>query len=129
MSVVYWVAAGLLAVFYLYAGGLKLLRPRMQLEPMMRWVRNAPMAGVRVLGAVEILGALGLVLPPLSGIAPALALAAAVGLLVLQVLATVFHLSRGDTKDLWLNATLLALAVVAAFTLPIATSSSHGSLN
>ena len=48
-------------------------------------------------------------------LAPALSLVAALGLLVLQVLATVFHLSRHETKDLWLNLLLVVLAGVAAW--------------
>ena len=118
MTVVHWVVAALLAVFYLYSGGIKLVRRREQLEPMMRWVDTVPMIGVRALGVVEVLGALGLVLPTLTGIAPVLALIAAVGLLVLQVLATAFHLSRGERSALWLNAVLIALAAVAAWTVP-----------
>jgi hypothetical protein len=114
MSVVHWVAAGLLAVFFLYAGGLKLVRSREQLAPMMRWVDTVPMPGVRALGVVEVLGAIGVVLPRLTGILPVLSLAAAVGLLVLQVLATAFHLRRGETHDLWLNIVLVVLAAVAA---------------
>ena len=116
MTVVYGIVAVLLALFYLYAGGLKLVRRREQLAPMMRWVDTVPMSGVRALGAVEVLGAVGLILPPLTGIAVGLALAAAVGLLVLQLLAAAFHRARGETADLWLNGVLVVLAAVATWT-------------
>lgn len=118
MTVFYWVVAALLALFYLYSGGIKLVRRREQLEPMMHWVDTVPMAAVRGLGLVEVLGALGLVLPILTGIAPVLAFLAAVGLLVLQVLATAFHLSRGERSDLWLNVVLIVLAALAVWTIP-----------
>jgi DoxX-like family len=115
VEIAYWIVAGLLAVFYLYAGGKKLVQSKEQLAPMMGWVDTVPMRVVRLIGAVEILGALGLVLPPLTGIAPVLALVAAIGFAVLQVLATGLHLSRGEGKVIGLNVVLIVLAVVAAW--------------
>lgn len=112
MRIAYWVIAVLLAAFYLYSGGKKAAQSKEQLAPMMGWVDTAPMGLVRFLGVVEILGALGLVLPPLTGIAPVLALLAAAGLLVLQVLAAGFHVSRGEANLTGLNAGLIVLAGV-----------------
>ncbi|GAA1785845.1 DoxX family protein [Streptomonospora arabica] len=107
--------AALLGVFYLYAGGKKAVQSRERLEPMMGWVDTIPMWLVRCIGAVEVLGVAGLVLPPLTGIAPFLAVAAAAGFAVLQVLATGLHLVRGEVRETGLNAVLIALAVVAAW--------------
>ncbi|HTF07611.1 MAG TPA: DoxX family protein [Asanoa sp.] len=45
-----------------------------------------------------VLGAAGLILPPLTGIAPALAVAAAIGLALIQVGGIVLHLSRGEAR-------------------------------
>ena len=64
---------------------------------------------VRAIGGVEILGAAGLILPPLTGIAPGLAIGAAAGFVLLQVLAIRVHLSMGD-KMIALNVALLAAA-------------------
>jgi hypothetical protein len=111
--VVYWIVAGLLALFYLYAGGLKLVRSRQQLRPMMAWVDTIPMPVVRAIGLVEVLGAIGLVLPPLTGIAPWLALVAAIGFVVLQIGATAVHLSLGDRR-IALNTTLVLAAAGTA---------------
>ena len=96
--VAYWIVAGLLAVLYLFSGGSKVLRSRAQLQPMMNWVDDMPMPAVRAIGVAEILGAIGLILPPLLGVVPALTLAAAIGLLVLQIAAAAFHLSRGEKE-------------------------------
>ncbi|MFF3982218.1 DoxX family protein [Streptomyces sp. NPDC001828] len=93
MNIAYWILAGLLALFYLYAGAMKVSRTREQLRPMMAWVDRLAMPAVRSIGAVEFLGALGLVLPPLTGVAPALALAAALGLATLQIGAILVHLN------------------------------------
>ncbi|MET9218769.1 DoxX family protein [Streptomyces sp. NPDC003300] len=115
METAYWILAGLLAVFYLYAGGKKTAQSKERLAPMMGWVDTVPMPAVRAVGAVEILGAAGLLLPPLTGVAPALALVAALGFLVLQVLATALHLSRGEARVTGLNIALIALAAVTAW--------------
>ncbi|WP_406100028.1 DoxX family protein [Streptomyces sp. NBC_01013] len=115
MEIAYWIFAGLLAALYLYAGGRKAVQSQEQLAPMMGWVDTVPMWLVRVIGAVEILGAAGLVLPPLTGIAPALATAAALGLLVLQVLAAAVHLSRREVRETGLNAVLIVLAAVTVW--------------
>ena len=85
MTVAYWIVAALLASLYLYSGGLKVLRSPDQLRPMMGWIDTVPLRLVRTIGVLEVLGALGLILPPLTGIAPLLALAAAIGLVLIQV--------------------------------------------
>jgi DoxX-like family len=115
MVIAYWIVAGLLALFYLYAGAKKVAQSKEQLAPMMAWVDTIPMPVVRLIGVVEILGAAGLILPPATGIALVLAVAAAVGFVVLQVLAAGLHLSRGEANVIGLNAALIVLAAVAAW--------------
>jgi hypothetical protein len=114
VTIAYWIIAALLAAFYLYAGGIKIVQSREQLQPMMAWVDTTPMWLVRTIGGVEVLGAAGLILPPLTGVVPSLALAAAIGFVVLQILATGVHLSRGD-KMIALNAGLIVLAGVTVW--------------
>jgi uncharacterized membrane protein len=114
VNVAYWIVAGLLALFYLYGGGVKVARSREQLRPMMAWVDSTPMPAVRAIGLIEVLGAIGLILPPLTGIAPWLALAAAVGFVLLQLGATRVHLNRGDRR-IALNVTLLLVASVTVW--------------
>jgi uncharacterized membrane protein len=113
MRLAYWIVAALLALLYLYSGVLKTTRSKDQLRPMMAWVDDMPLRYVRTIGALEVLGALGLILPPLTGIAVGLALAAAIGLALIQVGALWLHLSRGEVKVTPLNIVLLVLAVAA----------------
>lgn len=115
MQLTYWIIAGLLAVFYLYAGGKKAVQSQERLQPMMGWVDTIPMQLVRVIGVLEILGAAGLILPPLTGIAPRLAVAAATGLVLIQVGGIVVHLRRGEARLIGLNAVLLVAAAAAAW--------------
>lgn len=114
MKIAYWIVAGLLALLYGYAGGIKLVHSKEQLRPLMQWVDDLPLPAVRAIGAVELIGVVGLVLPPVLGIAPVLSLAAAVGFVALQLGATRVHLRRGEeVGDLRINLTLLLLAVAA----------------
>jgi hypothetical protein len=117
MNIAYWIVAGLLALFYFYAGTLKVIRSRDQLRPMMAWVDHIPLPAIRALGAVEILGATGLILPELTGIAPSLATAAAIGFVLLQTGAIAVHL-MGEDHRIALNA---GLTVTAAVTIWLAT--------
>jgi len=115
MELAYWIIAALLAVFYLYAGGKKVAQSREQLAPMMGWVDRVPMPLVRTIGALEMLGSIGLILPPLTGIAPWLAIVAAIGLVLIQVGGIALHLSRGEARLIGLNIVLLAVAAAAAW--------------
>ncbi|MER5433544.1 DoxX family protein [Streptomyces sp. NPDC002588] len=114
MTVAYWIIAALLALFYVYSGGIKVIRTREQLLPMMAWVERTPMPAVRAIGLLEVLGAFGLVLPPLTGLAPGLALAAVIGFVLLQIGASGAHLRLGDRR-IALNVTLLLAAAAAVW--------------
>ena len=118
MIVAYWIVAALLAIFYLYAGGKKIVQSKQQLAPMMGWVDTVPMPAVRAIGVLEVLGAVGLVLPPLVGVAPWLAVAAASGLVAVQVGGIAMHLSRGEARLISLNVVLLVLAGAAVLLAP-----------
>src|SRR5690242_16288361 len=115
MELAYWIVAGLLAAFYLYAGGKKVVQSQQQLLPMMGWVDRVPMRLVRTIGVLEVLGAAGLILPPLTGIAPWLAIAAAVGLVLIQIGGIAVHLSRGEARLIGLNIALLVAAAATAW--------------
>jgi hypothetical protein len=114
VNVAYWIVAGPLAAFYLYGGGLKAVRSRERLRPMMGWVDSIPLPAVRAIGLTELLGATGLVLPPLTGIAPWLSLAAAIGFVLLQIGAIRVHVNHGD-RQVVLNLTLATAAAVTAW--------------
>lgn len=112
MLIAYWIVAGLLAALYLFSGGVKIVRSRDRLRPMMAWVDRMPLPFVRLIGVLEVLAAVGLILPPLTGIAPWLAFVAAIGLVLVQIGAITLHLLRGEARQLGLNLALLVLAAV-----------------
>jgi hypothetical protein len=104
-----------LALAYLIVGILKVVRPAGALVELgMLWVRDVPLALVKVIGLLEIAGAMGLILPPVTGIAPAIAPISATGLIVVQVAAIITHVVRRELSSIWVNALLLVLAIVVA---------------
>ena len=114
MNIAAWVIQGVLAAFYLIAGGMKTFTNIAQKQ--MPWAKDRPKGFVRFVGTAEILGALGIVLPRLTGILPWLTVPAALGLAVVQVFAIgMVHLPRKEYGALPLNFLLIALAVFAAF--------------
>ncbi|MGW2202075.1 DoxX family protein [Streptomyces sp. NPDC001774] len=78
--------------------------------------RAATLPALRALGAAEVLDASGLILPPLTGIAPWLAPAAAIGFVLLQTGAIAVHL-MGEDRKIALN---VGLTVTAAVTMWLA---------
>lgn len=116
MNVVLWIVAGLLAAVYLAAGGMKLATPREKLlaSPNLGWAADFSGAAVKGIGAVEVLGALGLILPWVLGIASVLTPVAATGLVLVQAGAIVVHVRRKETTVLPVNVVLLVLAAFLA---------------
>jgi hypothetical protein len=86
-----WIVQILLALLFLWAGGLKLVLP---LEKLAGPVA-LPGALVRFIGVAEVLGALGLILPGLLRIRPGLTPLAAAGLVIIMIGATVITVSSG----------------------------------
>ena len=92
-----------------------MLQPPTQLRPGMSYVHDLP-AGLRIfIGVVEILGAIGLVVPPLVSVMPVLAPIAAGGLAIVMVLAAVYHVPRREKPNIVLNLALAALALFVAY--------------
>jgi len=116
VNVVVWIVSGVLAALYLTAGFTKLAKTKQDLltEPRLSWVDDFTAGQVKGIGAVEVAGALGLVLPWLTGVAPVLTPIAALGLAVVQAGAAITHLRRGEKATVPVNVVLCALAVFVA---------------
>jgi len=116
MDTALWIIAGLLAAVFLFAGSTKLFVPRETLAkaPGGGWVLDFSAGFVKALGAVEILGAVGLVLPALLDVVPVLVPVAAVGLALIMIGAAIVEYRRHELKHMVLNLTYLALIVFVA---------------
>jgi len=87
-----WTIQGLLAALFLFAGGVKLVLP---VEAMQQGPVALPGPFLRFIGVCEVSGAVGLVLPWLFRIRPALTPLAASGLIVIMIGATVITALSG----------------------------------
>jgi uncharacterized membrane protein YphA (DoxX/SURF4 family) len=115
MNVAIWVLQILLALAFLAAGLTKISQPRQKLATNMGWVEDFSDPAVRSIGTLEILGALGLLVPALTGVATVLVPIAAVGLALLMIGAAATHRRRGELPMIGINTVLLLLAVVVAW--------------
>ena len=117
MNLVLWIIAGYLAAAFLVAGASKLFIPQEKLSkaPGAGWVLDFSAGFVKALGAVEILGAVGLILPALLDIAPILVPLSAVGLALIMVGAAIVTFRRHEFKHTLGNLTYLALAAFVAW--------------
>ncbi len=114
MSITLWIIQVLLALAFLVAGMTRLTQPIEKLAAQMGWVRDFRPSTVRLIGALEVLAALGLILPPIVDVLPWLAPLAAIGLVVLMIGAAATHLRRKETSVIAANVVLLGLAVFVA---------------
>ena len=118
MNLALWIIAGLLAVAYLVGGGGKLVMPKEKIAavgPSARWVEDFSAGTVKVIGAFEVLAAVGLILPAVLDIAPVLVPLAAVGLVMIMVGAVITRLRRHEAKFMVADLAYLALAGFVAW--------------
>jgi uncharacterized membrane protein YphA (DoxX/SURF4 family) len=115
LTVTLWVVQVALAALFGMAGLMKLTQPVDALAASLPWVTSVPEMLVRFIGAAEFAGALGLILPSLTRIQPRLTALAALGLAVVMVLASAFHLTRGEASMLPMNLVIGLLALSVAW--------------
>ncbi len=116
MNIVVWIVSGLLAAMFLMAGSMKLAKTKEQLvaDPKMGWAESFPEGLIKFIGAAEVAGALGLILPGVFDIATWLVPAAAIGLAAIMAGAAITHGRRGEWSNVAMTIVLLALSVFVA---------------
>ncbi len=115
MNLALWIVAGFLALGCLAGGLIKLTTPKEKFDVKEQWTEDFSPAGVKAIGALEVLAGLGLFLPAVVDIAPVLVPLAAVGLGLLMIGAMITHVRRNEPKVIVLNLTYLALAGFVAW--------------
>ena len=111
MNIALWIVQGLLAVMFGMAGVMKTFQTSKTKEQM-SWAKKRSNGFVRCVGISELLSAIGLILPLLTGILPWLTPLAAFGLMLIQLLAIFTeHLPKKEYNVIPVNIVLLALAV------------------
>jgi uncharacterized membrane protein YphA (DoxX/SURF4 family) len=102
-----------LALAFFAAGFMKVTRPKQELRLRMAWVESFAPRTIHLIGAAEILGAVGLILPAATGIAPFLTPLAAVCLALVMVGAIWVHATRRDpTVTIVVPGAILALLIL-----------------
>jgi uncharacterized membrane protein YphA (DoxX/SURF4 family) len=115
MNTVLWIVQVLLSIVFFMSGAAKVMQPKEKLVTNMGWVEDFSDGPLKTIGLLEILGALGLILPDLTGLLPMLTPLAAVGLALTMVGALVTHLRRHEYPMAAGNLVLMALALFVAF--------------
>nr|BFD95851.1 DoxX family protein [Kitasatospora sp. Xyl93] len=118
MNVALWIVACLLATAYLLGGALKVVAPKERIAaagPSGHWVEDFSPGGVKAIGAVEVLAAVGLVLPAVLGIAPVFVPLAAVGLVLLMAGAAAVRWRRREYRLVAVDAVYILLAAFVAW--------------
>ncbi|MFD8708195.1 DoxX family protein [Kitasatospora sp. NPDC059648] len=117
MNLALWIVTALLAAVYLFGGAFKVLVPKERIAAAGRsgrWVEDFGAGGVKAIGAVEVLAALGLVLPAVLGIGRVFVPLAALGLVLLMAGAAAVRLRR---REYGLVAVEVLYVLLAAFVL------------
>ena len=116
MNTVVWIAQILLAVAMLAAGAMKLSKSKEELmaSGQMDWTEDFPEGQIKGIGTLEVLAALGLVLPALLDVAETLVPIAAVGVVLLMVGAAATHVRRKEGQMVPINLVLAAIALFIA---------------
>lgn len=110
-----WIVQGLVAAVFLVTGLTKLTQPRERLAAgPMSWAADVTDAQFRTIGLLEVMGAVGLILPGMLGVAPALTVMAAMGLALTMMGAIRTHVRLGETDRLAPAVVLLVLCVLVA---------------
>ncbi|MCP4423814.1 MAG: DoxX family protein [Chloroflexi bacterium] len=120
MNIFLWILQGLLAAMFLMAGIMKATKSKDEIKESggerMAWVDSVSAGNVRLIGILELLAAIGLILPQLTGILPWLTPLAAVGLVLTMIGAMALHLQRGDgTQAVVASFVILLLAAFVAY--------------
>lgn len=112
LNVALWIVQVILATAFGMAGIMKSTSPIPELTAQLVWPGDIPVVLVRIIGVSEFLAAIGLLLPSILRIRPALTVWAARGLVVIMILALPFHISRGEMQALPIN---LIFGLLAGF--------------
>ncbi len=115
MNLALWIIAALLAVAFFASGTMKLIQPKEKVTAGTAVFDGFSGGAIKAIGVLEILAAVGLILPAALDIAPVLVPLAAVGVVLLMIGATIICLRRHEVRVIAVNLTLLALAGIVAW--------------
>jgi len=110
-----WIVQIILAASLIWAAGMKLFQPAEKLAEMWPWAGQVSEGLLKLTGIVDLLGSLGLVLPALLRIQPKLTYLSALSVVLLMVVASMFHITRGEGSQIGANVVFALLAGFVAW--------------
>jgi hypothetical protein len=115
MNVFLWSVQAILAALFAMSGLVKVLQPKDKLAGKYPWTQDVSGGTVRFIGVMELFGAVGLIVPAATGIAPILTPIAGTGLAVIMVLAAGTHIRRKEPSGVAVTAILFVLVALVAW--------------
>ena len=112
LNIILWIIQVLMCLTLVWGAYMKIFTPQSQLADLWPWMAEVSPAFLYTTAIIDLLGGLGLVLPGLLKIRPALTFFAALGVVALMVSAIVFHVSRGEAEGIGFN---IVFGVFAGF--------------
>jgi hypothetical protein len=111
MLIAFWIVNALTALVFVGAGSMKVIRPKTALADMgMAWTADFSAGAIKLIGAAQVLGAIGMILPVLLDIVPILSPIAATGIAIIMLGAVVVHVRRKEAAAPAIVLLLLAVA-------------------
>lgn len=107
-----WVVQIIVAIGFGMAGLMKATQPKQKLAENMAWVEDFSAQQIKAIGILEVLGAIGVILPVLTDILPWLTPLAAGGLVLTMAVAAWVHFRRNEYPNIAVNGVLLILAAI-----------------
>jgi uncharacterized membrane protein YphA (DoxX/SURF4 family) len=115
MNIALWIIQILVALAFLMAGSMKVSQPIDKLKNNLAWTAHTTPGIVRLVGALEVLGAIGLILPAVTHILPWLTPVAAIGLVLTMIGASIVHIRLKEFSRLGVPLILLLLALFIVY--------------
>ncbi|PXY42280.1 hypothetical protein DMB65_03365 [Flavobacterium cheongpyeongense] len=114
LNITLWVAQALISLTLIWGAYAKLLLPIEETAKMLPWAKDNPDL-LKFTGLIDLLGGLGIILPTAFRMQPRLTIFAAYGTIALMILASIFHISRGEASLIGMNIFFLILAAFVAW--------------
>ena len=107
INVLLWISQLLLSITFMWSGYMKIFKPG---ELPFDWVKDSADL-VLFTGIIDLLAGIAIVIPTLLRVKTRLAIIAAYGIVFLMIAAIIFHISRGESRDIGFNIFILIISV------------------
>ncbi len=114
MNTTTWIMQGILATVFL-ASGIIIYLLREKLKPKLSWLNEYSPKAVLLICIAKIMGAIGLIVPMLTGIFPVLTPMAASGIATIMALAFAYHIKKKEYKDIPATIIFFGIALFIAY--------------